>query len=100
MTEKQKYHKKIYICNVSGGHGHFFEVTPEGEVVWEYINPVGDRAEGQYGIYTVMTDGAGQRFNAAFRCARYRLDYVGLEGRDLTPMGKITELFNQEPTRP
>ena len=23
MTEKQKYHKKIYICNVSGGHGHF-----------------------------------------------------------------------------
>jgi len=84
----------------SGGHGHFFEVTPEGEVVWEYINPVGDRAEGQYGIYTVMTDEAGQRFNAAFRCARYRLDYVGLEGRDLTPMGKITELFNQEPTRP
>ena len=84
----------------SGAHGHFFEVAPEGEVVWEYINPVGDRTGDQFGIYTVMTDAAGQRFNAAFRCARYRPDYSGLEGRDLTPLGKITELFTEEPSVP
>ena len=84
----------------SGAHGHFFEVTPEGEVVWEYINPVGDRTGDQFGIYTVMTDAAGLRFNAAFRCARYRPDYSGLEGRVLTPLGKITELFTEEPSVP
>ena len=28
----------------SGANGHLFEVTPEGEVVWEYISPVGDRS--------------------------------------------------------
>ena len=27
----------------SGAHGHFFEVTSEGDVVWEYISPVGDQ---------------------------------------------------------
>ncbi len=84
----------------SGAHGHFFEITPDGEVVWEYISPVGDRTDGQFGIYTLMIDKAGRHFNAAFRCARYRPDYAGLEGRDLTPMGKITELYTQEPPRP
>lgn len=84
----------------SGAHGHFFEVTPEGDVVWEYINPVGDRTGDEFGIYTVMTDAAGSRFNATFRCARYRPEYSGLEGRDLTPRGKITEIFTEEPSAP
>ena len=77
-----------------------FEVTPEGEVVWEYINPVGDRTSGDYGIFTTMTDAAGDRFNSVFKCARYPSDYPGLEGRDLTPMGKITELWTQQPAEP
>ena len=84
----------------SGAHGHFFEVTPDGDVVWEYINPVGDRTGKAFGIYKVMTDAVGRQFNSAFRCARYRPDYSGLEGRDLTPMGKITELFTEEPSAP
>ena len=84
----------------SGAHGHFFEVTPEGDVVWEYISPVGDRTGDDFGIYTTMTDAAGRQFNSAFRCARYRPEYSGLEGRDLTPMGKITELFTDEPPAP
>ena len=86
------------IC--SGGHGHLFEVTPEGEVVWEYINPVGDRTGEDYGIFTTMTDAAGDRFNSVFKCARYPSDYPGLEGKDLTPMGKITELWSQQPAEP
>ena len=87
-----------FIC--SGAHGHLFEVTPEGEVVWEYVNPVGDRTGEDFGIYEIMTDTAGRAFNSVFKCARYPLDYPGLEGRDLTPMGKITELWTQESTRP
>ena len=84
----------------SGGNGHLFEVTPEGEVVWEYINPVGDRTGDKYAIHTIMTDAAGERYNALFKCVRYPLDYPGLDGKDLTPMGKITELWTQEPATP
>jgi hypothetical protein len=83
----------------SGPHGHFFEVTEEGEVVWEYINPVGDRTKGEYGIYKIMDDRAGQFFNSAFRCVRYAPDYPGLKGRDLNPQGKITEIHSKEPER-
>ena len=86
------------IC--SGGNGHLFEVTADGEVVWEYINPVGDRTGEKYGIHALMTDAAGDRYIALFKCARYPLDYAGLDGRDLTPMGKITELWTGEPARP
>ena len=84
----------------SGAHGHFFEVTADGEVVWEYVNPVGDRTGGEYGIYTTMTSDAGRQFNSTFKCARYAPDYSGLAGRELTPMGQVTELFTGEVSRP
>ena len=86
------------IC--SGAKGHLFEVTPEGEVVWEYVSPVGDRTGDAYGIYTVMSDAGGVRTNSMFKCARYPMDYPGIEGRDLTPMGPITELWTAEPAAP
>ena len=78
-----------------GAHGHIFEVTPEGDVVWEYINPVGDRLENDHGIYRMMTDKAGEEFNSVFKCQRYSSDFAGLEGKDLTPKGKITEFFSE-----
>ena len=84
----------------SGANGHLFEVTPDGEVVWEYVSPVGDRTGGAYGIHPIMTDKVSDRYNALFKCARYPMDYPGLAGRDLTPMGKITELWTGEPARP
>jgi hypothetical protein len=83
----------------SGPHGHLFEVTTEGEVVWEYINPVGDRTDGQYGIYKTMVDDAGGHFNPVFRAARYAPDYPGLAGKDLTPQGKITEIYSKAPVK-
>ncbi|MBW1766901.1 MAG: aryl-sulfate sulfotransferase [Deltaproteobacteria bacterium] len=84
----------------SGPHGHFFEVTKEGEVVWEYINPVGDRTGDDYGIYEIMNDGAGTRFNSVFRCHRYGPDYPGLAGKDLTPKGPITEIHPHSADEP
>jgi hypothetical protein len=84
----------------SGGHGHFFEVTPDNEVVWEYISPVGDRTGDEYGIYKIMRDEVGDHFNSVFRIARYASDYAGLEGRELIPMGKITEIHTAESARP
>ncbi|MGD9157669.1 MAG: aryl-sulfate sulfotransferase [Desulfobacteraceae bacterium] len=71
----------------SGNHGHFFEVTKEGEVVWEYINPVtGDGAKSWF-------DGVGGfgSSNMVFRAHRYGPDYPGLKGKKLKPQGQIAE---------
>ncbi|MBW1765045.1 MAG: aryl-sulfate sulfotransferase, partial [Deltaproteobacteria bacterium] len=68
----------------SGATGHIFEVTAEGEIVWEYINPVA----GMIGtVSTVQKDSDDTNFRV-FRAHRYGLDYPGLAGRDLTPKGK------------
>jgi hypothetical protein len=80
----------------SGANGHFFEVTPAGEVVWEYTNPVGDRTGDEFGIHKTMTDSRGRAFNAVFKIVRYPIDYPGLAGKDLTPKGPITELWTNE----
>lgn len=70
----------------SGNHGHFFEVTKEGEVVWEYINPVTSR-----GIKSWLDDLGFQASNGVFRVHRYGPDYPGLKGKKLKPQGQIAE---------
>jgi hypothetical protein len=27
----------------AGVHGHIFEITPSGEILWEYVNPLSGR---------------------------------------------------------
>jgi outer membrane protein assembly factor BamB len=73
-----------FIC--SGYHGHMFEVTKEGEVVWEYINPVTSG-----GIRGWLDDEGFKANNMVFKAHRYGPDYPGLKGRDLTPKGQIAE---------
>jgi len=64
------------ICE--GGSGRFFEVTEDGNTVWDYINPMrstlGPAVQGEpiFG-------------NNVFRALRYKPDYSGFEGRDLIP---------------
>lgn len=67
------------ICE--GPEGRIFEVTPDEEIVWEYIN-----AENVYGP---VTQGEEPGNNAVFRANKYGLDYPAFEGRDLTPYGVI-----------
>ena len=125
------------IC--SGAQGHLFEVTSAGEVVWEYVNPVGRQRQrggggaagaggpggrggfggpggpggrggppGGFGgpggpggpgaaptAREIMSDDVGDSYNAVFKCQRYSPDYPGLQGKDLTPMGTLTEIFNR-----
>ena len=74
------------IC--AGVTGHLFEVTPTGEKVWEYVNPVvrgGILAQGE----TPGLDNRGHQFNAVFKIHRYPPDYPGLAGKKLTPGGVI-----------
>ena len=74
------------ICE--GVVGNLFEVTPEGEKVWQYVNPMvrgGILAQGEL----PGKDVRGHLFNAVFKVHRYASDYPGLRGRDLTPQGVI-----------
>jgi outer membrane protein assembly factor BamB len=72
------------IC--SGNHGHMFEVTKEGEVVWEYINPVTSG-----GIKNWFDDLGFKASNMVFRAHRYGPDYPGLKGKNLKPKGQIAK---------
>lgn len=64
----------IFICE--GVEGRFFEISPDSQLVWEYINPcglLGPVSQGQ----TV--------FGAVFRALKYPEGYPAFIGRDLSP---------------
>ena len=67
-----------------GPVGNFFEVTPDSEIVWQYINPIGNGGP--------IAQGGPTAGNNVFRAERYAADYPGLSGQDLTP-GNPLELF-------
>ena len=72
----------------AGVIGNLFEVTPAGETVWQYVNPMvrgGILAQGEL----PGKDVRGHLFNAVFKVHRYAPDYPGLRGRDLTPKGVV-----------
>jgi len=60
------------ICE--GAMGRFFEVSPKGELVWEYINPFYAQAGGNFGLN-----------NSVYRCFRYGPDHPALQGKILDP---------------
>lgn len=64
--------------------GHIIEVTPSGEAVWEYINPVSSD-----GILTFKRD-TWPMGNSIFRAYRYLASDPPLAGRTLTPGNTIT----------
>ena len=74
--------------------GHWVEITPEGEVVWEYINPVC-----RDGIRKIIKPGDLDQHSAG-RMFRYKPDYPGLKGLDLTPQGTLTDLAAQGKIQP
>jgi hypothetical protein len=92
--------ERFFAASVSGAHrlpngntlicdgpaGFLLEVTPLGEEVWMYVNPIsenGPLAQGEPGL-----------FNAVFRGHRYGPDFPAFEGKDLTP-GDPLELYNR-----
>lgn len=75
-----------FIC--SDTEGHFFEMTADGKLVWEYINPVTK----EFGTVKVLPD-ALPMANSSFRAYRYAPDHPALRGRDLKPLGTITDAF-------
>ncbi|MCB9595138.1 MAG: aryl-sulfate sulfotransferase [Sandaracinaceae bacterium] len=66
-----------------GANGRLFEITPDGDVVWEYLVPVGRAG--------VLPPGSTSPRSSVFRAYRYAADYPGLSGRDLTPGALLEE---------
>jgi hypothetical protein len=67
-------------------HGNFVEVTPDGEVVWEYINPVC-----RTGVKKIIGPGDFDTHPVG-RAYRYPYDFPAFKGKNLTIKGTITEL--------
>lgn len=75
--------------------GNLFEVTPAGEIVWQYINPVVGNAplrQGDPMPFLEINRGVPTWANWVYRAIRYPPDYPGLRGLDLTP-GAPIELY-------
>ena len=73
------------IC--SGPQGRFFEVTPDGEIVWEYLGPYHGNVPGW------RPPGTERLPYASFRANPIASDHPWLSGRDLTPLDPQPEEF-------
>ena len=85
------------ICD--GTSGVFIEVTPAGDTVWKFVNPVvrtGVLAPGE----TPGKDHRGHNWNAVFKIHRYPLDYPGFTGKDLSERRPIEAPPNPNPQPP
>jgi hypothetical protein len=68
--------------------GRMVEVTPDGEVVWEYVNPL--TWSGQIVKTLITSDPDHQNTFNGWSPLRWMSDYPGLVGKDLSPKGPIT----------
>jgi hypothetical protein len=74
-----------------GFHGRFIEVTPDGEVVWEYINPTTLNGITVQGELPNPEGIPGTQRNTIFRGRKYSVDFPGFEGRDMIPGERLVE---------
>jgi sugar lactone lactonase YvrE len=74
------------ICH--GPLGTFFEVSKEGKIVWEYVNPIVGNSIIAQGA-KVPSDPSGGTQNSTFRATRLVANDSALSGKDLTPQKTI-----------
>ncbi len=65
--------------------GRLLEIAPDGEVVWEYVNPVTND-----GIVKMLITSEHENTFGGWSPLRYGVDFPGLAGKDLSPKGPIT----------
>jgi hypothetical protein len=81
-----------FIC--SGPQGWFFEVTPGGEIVWEYRNPYHGGVPGWHPPATKDVP------YASFRATKIPPDHPALVGRDLRPLDPQPEPYRLPAPQP
>jgi formylglycine-generating enzyme required for sulfatase activity len=67
----------------SAAEGHLFEITPAGEAVWEYVNPITTN-----GVVSYKRD-EWPLYNATFRAMRFATNHPALAGRTLVATNTI-----------
>jgi len=75
------------ICE--GTEGRVFEVTAQGQIVWNFVSPWGDanvRAPGQRGPQQRRAGQPSIPPVALFRAEKYAADYPAFDGRQLRPL--------------
>lgn len=76
-----------------GTKGTFFEVTPSGQEVWRYINPI--RTAGAMQQYELAPlDPKGHPENAVFKIHWYPDHFAGFAGKDMSVKAAAVELAN------
>ena len=65
--------------------GRLLEIAPDGEVVWEYVNPITNA-----GIVKTLITSEHENTFGGWSPLRYPVDFPGLAGKDLSPKGPIT----------
>lgn len=73
--------------------GRLLEITPGGEVVWEYVNPVTNA-----GIVKTLITSEHENVFGGWSPLRYPVDFPGLAGKDLSPKGSITDFHGDGTT--
>ena len=71
-----------YLITV-GRFGYTFEITPDNEIVWEYITPLRGGAVVPQGDTLLMNN------NLTFRSHKYPVDFEAFDGKDLSSKGWI-----------
>jgi len=64
-----------------GTKGHLFEINQTGNIVWDYINPVGD--------FEIAAQFSIPFRNTIFRAYKYAPDYPAFTGKNLEPMEEL-----------
>lgn len=82
LSSFQQLPNDNYLITV-GRFGYSFEITPNNEIVWEYVTPI------RGGVSIAQGDSLTINNNLTFRCHRYPLDYDAFSGKDLTSKGWI-----------
>ena len=75
-----------------GTLGALYEVSPSGEVVWSYTNPIGRNGSFQQGLQLPPGNFAGTTANMLFKGYRYELSHPALIDKNLIP-GSYLELW-------
>lgn len=70
-----------HIIMCAARQGFSFELTGQGDVVWEYRTPLRNGFPVSQGTQLSLSD------NFTFQLKRYPADYTGLAGKDLSPKG-------------
>jgi hypothetical protein len=74
--------------------GRLLEITPEGEVVWEYVNPLTNA-----GILKTVITTEHENVFGGWSPLRYLADFPGLAGKELSPKGLITDFHSADNPR-